>query len=56
VVCIGNCFAHQLKKSQKKDRIDTICRRGKNANGSSQKQQSLLEFYSQNPPLTAASN
>ena len=29
---------------------------GGNANGSSQEQQSLLEFYSQNPPLTTASN
>jgi len=29
---------------------------GGNANGSSQEQQSLLEFYSNNPPLTTASN
>lgn len=28
----------------------------KNANGSSQEQQSLIESYSQNPPLTTASN
>jgi len=29
---------------------------GGNANGSSQEHLGLLEFYSQNPPLTTASN
>ena len=56
-ICLLYCIPLQSNRKKREIRRHHNWEaEGGNANGSSQEQQSLLEFYSQNPPLTIASN